>query len=414
MAPRPKAQKSKTRTSRIQRWTPRVRSPKIKPRKPDIIVGIPTLNEADNIGHLIKVVDEGLCRYFPDKKALIVDADSNSSDGTKKIFLNTKTKTPKYYLKTPPGKGAGLKSLFEYFLSKESAEVLITLDGDVTSVTPRWVRNLVTPILKGFDHNFPIYNRHEFDGSITNHLAYPVVRGVLGIDVRQPMAGEVGLSRKAVDRIYNRPWPMGADKYGADIFMASSSIFGELKIAETYLGMKAHKPSQPKLDKMFEEVAASMFEMLDESRQFWGGTLRTRKPPIFFKDSRTTKFPEVNVDYRGIRKMAREKFAKHKTDIKKIVGKPAFEKLEKSFRKNANLYISTEDWMKVVYAFVCGAGLSPIKRARALRPLYYARFLSFYKDCLDVDHKLAEQGIIEQADLFFKMRDKLIVDTEKY
>jgi len=31
-----------------------------------------------------------------------------------------------------------------------------------------------------------------------------------------------------------------------------------------------------------------------------------------------------------------------------------------------------------------------------------------------VDHKLAEQGIIEQADLFFKMRDKLIVDTEKY
>ena len=387
---------------------PKIRPPKIQQRKPEIIIGIPTYNEADNIEELVKTLDEGLRKYFPNKKALIVNADANSSDGTKKLFMSTKTKTPKKCMKVPRGKGAGVKELLGYFLSKDSAETLMMVDGDVRSVTPRWVRNMITPILKGFDHNFPIFNRQEFDGSVTDHLAYPVMRGIMGINIRQPLAGEVALSKRAVDRIYNRGWPLRADKYGIDVFMSFSSVLGELRVAESYLGMKEHDLSEPKLGGMFEDVATSLFELLDENRGFWDGRLRIRKPPIFFKDTRTTKYPLVEMDYRDIKALAKEEFKAVKRDIRRIVGKEQFEKLEKVFKKNGKLYIGTEDWVKIIFAFACAQGVKPNKRAKVMRPLYYARFLSFYKDYLDKEHKVAEQGIIKQAELAYEQREELI------
>jgi len=205
------------------------------PRRPEIIVGIPTYDEAENIESITKIIDDGLQKYFPDKKALIVNVDSNSPDNTRKVFLSTKTKTPKQCLKTPRGKGTSLKELFGYVLKAESVEVLMLIDANVETASPRWVRNLVTPVLKGFDHIFPTYDRHEYDASITNQLAYPVMRGVLGIDIRQPIAGEMAMSRKAVDRLYSRDWPQSANKHGIDILAAISSTFGELRIAQAYL-----------------------------------------------------------------------------------------------------------------------------------------------------------------------------------
>ena len=98
---------------RVKIRPPKIRPPKIMPRRPEIIVGIPTYNEAENIENITKIIDEGLKKYFPDKKALIINVDSNSPDNTRKIFLSTKTKTPKQCLKAPKGKGVSLKQLFE-------------------------------------------------------------------------------------------------------------------------------------------------------------------------------------------------------------------------------------------------------------------------------------------------------------
>ena len=35
-----------------------------KVKKAEIVVGIPSFNEADNIGYVTKVVDDGLKKYF--------------------------------------------------------------------------------------------------------------------------------------------------------------------------------------------------------------------------------------------------------------------------------------------------------------------------------------------------------------
>src|SRR3990167_7186859 len=116
----------------------RIRPPKIRPsfiipRRYEIVVGIPTYNEAENIESITKIVDGGLAKFFPDKKALIINVDSNSTDRTKKIFLSAKTKTPKQYLKSPDRNVDG--GLAKFFPDKKA--LIINVDSNSTDRTKK-------------------------------------------------------------------------------------------------------------------------------------------------------------------------------------------------------------------------------------------------------------------------------------
>ena len=84
----------------------RAMSSEAKSALPVIVIGLPSLNEAETIEALTRVVDEGCERYFPKHRCLLVNADCQSSDNTSSIFENTPTRCEKQ------GKGAALKLVF--------------------------------------------------------------------------------------------------------------------------------------------------------------------------------------------------------------------------------------------------------------------------------------------------------------
>ena len=82
----------------------------------DIIIGIPSLNEADNIAYVAEQVALGLRRYSPSKTRLILNVDNESADGTKEAFLNAETcNIQKKYISTGKdmvGKWNNMRNLF--------------------------------------------------------------------------------------------------------------------------------------------------------------------------------------------------------------------------------------------------------------------------------------------------------------
>ncbi|MBP1770582.1 MAG: putative Glycosyl transferase, family 2, partial [Candidatus Aminicenantes bacterium] len=48
----------------------------------DILVGIPSFNNAKSIGHVVRAVEAGLTKYFPAQRSILVNSDGGSSDGT--------------------------------------------------------------------------------------------------------------------------------------------------------------------------------------------------------------------------------------------------------------------------------------------------------------------------------------------
>ena len=156
--------------------------------KADLVVSIPSYNEADSIEYPTKQASLGITRYFPDKKCVIINCDNNSPDNTKEAFFNTPTEAPKMYISTPPdvkGKGNNFKNLFRAAVEL-NAKAIVVVDADLKSITPQWIRYLAEPLMGRFDYVTPIYVRHKYDGTITNHIAYPLLRTLFGLRVRQP------------------------------------------------------------------------------------------------------------------------------------------------------------------------------------------------------------------------------------
>ena len=44
----------------------------------DILIGIPSFNNSRTIGHVVKAVQTGLSKYFPDRKSILVNSDGGS------------------------------------------------------------------------------------------------------------------------------------------------------------------------------------------------------------------------------------------------------------------------------------------------------------------------------------------------
>ena len=61
-----------------------------KVKRADIVVGIPSYNEADGISFPTRMASEGLKKYFGEKSSCIINVDNASPDNTKDAFLNVK------------------------------------------------------------------------------------------------------------------------------------------------------------------------------------------------------------------------------------------------------------------------------------------------------------------------------------
>ena len=60
----------------------------------EMVVGIPSRNEADCIGFPTEQASLGLEEYFGKRKSVIVNCDNFSEDGTKNSFFSAPCETP--------------------------------------------------------------------------------------------------------------------------------------------------------------------------------------------------------------------------------------------------------------------------------------------------------------------------------
>src|SRR5262245_35701527 len=189
-------------------------------KKARLAVGIPTHQEADSVGNVARQVDGGLARLCDPADCVIINVDSASPDRTSEVFLNTPTLCRKesfIITEQPRGKGRNVLRFFEQ-CAELGVTALAIVDGDLRSVTPDWIEALLTPVLRGeADYVAPLYQRHRFDGSTTNHFAYPLMRGYFGIGVRQPIGGEFAFSAELIEHILGQPVDETTLGYGIDI-----------------------------------------------------------------------------------------------------------------------------------------------------------------------------------------------------
>ncbi len=379
-------------------------------KRADIIVGIASYKEAANIAHVTHQVDLGLKKYFKDKKCVIMNCDNDSPDDTKGAFMKTKTTTPKIYITTPPevaGKGYNFENMFRKG-NQLGARATVCIDGDIKSVTPEWVKYFAEPILKGGDYVTPIYSRHKYDGTITNNICYPMIYGLLCMDLRQPIGGDFALSSRFADYLLLQPWHRTTGMYGVDIFLTLNAILGGFKVSQVGLGTKIHKPSAPKLGPMFIQVIGTAFLALVNNVEKWQD-LKTVLITEKNGKKKLEKEQSLTLDREALREKVADGFAVSLKDMGKYLRKETF-KAVKGRYESGNMDMSEELWVKVVYEMI--ASFNKVSDHENLletfRTLYFARTLTFVNDTWGWPTAKAEELIAQQAKTFFDNRSYLI------
>ena len=382
----------------------------------EFIVGIPSYMEADSISWVTKQADLGLTKYFGNFKSIICNVDNNSEDDTKGSFLSTKTKIPKHYISTAKGvkgKGSNILNLLKF--AKSHADTLrgvIVVDADLRSITPEWIEYLGGPILKKHDFGLPIYSRHQFDGTITNHICYPLLYGLLGENLRQPIGGDFSLSPSFINYLLKQDWQLNVKQYGVDIFLTLNALFGDFNIFEVGLGSKIHKASTPKLGPMFTQVVTTLFDILLSQESTWLDTpIREPMPREEFGLEQQSTPQELKIDIREMKEKLRIEYAPREKLLKKYLSDYVYTSLDKMFEQD---YYSIDIlmWTQIIYQLLFSyRNESPAARKEiieALKPLYFARSVTFDYMTWRYSIKYVEYAICEQAKAFASQKPYFI------
>ena len=385
----------------------------------EMIVGIPSYNEADAIAYPTDVASQGLLKYFRGKKSVIINVDNNSPDGTKDAFLNTPTKVPKIYISTPPGikgKGNNLKNLFEAAVELE-AKAVVVVDADLKSITPEWIQHLGEPLFARFNYVSPIYLRHKYDGSITNHIAYPMTRTLFGLRVRQPIGGDFGFcGRMARCFLSENLWNERIANYGIDIWMTTIAIARRFKVCQAFLGSsKTHRTKDPSKDlgPMFKQVIMTIFDLMIDFEYLWKDSSESLPSSIFgFGLGIEEKPPVVNVDLDTLYNSFISGFDRYGEVWEKIISHSELKEVKKLRDiSREKFYYPTNLWARLLCDFAVAYRNNQIPQEQiieSMMPFYHSRVLSFVNKTNQKDAKECEEYFENILRVFEEEKDYLI------
>lgn len=363
----------------------------------DLVIGIPSYNEADSINRVTKTIDIGLRKYFPKLKVVIVNSDNGSTDGTKDVFLSTLTIAKKIYLSTRKdsrGKGKNVLKIIKY-AKDNNAKAIVLFDADVKSIENKWIKLLLSPILKdGIDLVTPLYRRNRMEGNTTNHLIYPYLYAIYGIRIQQPIGGEFALSKKLYVKIMKHKKWKSTYLYGIDIMITALALRDKMKIKQQYLGRKIHKPSFPKQRDISSTELDTLFHIFIESK----------KKKVINKDyNRTINLVDKEIIYPNKDWIMKS----HKTT--KIYIKKNRKTLQNNFKllkddffinDNYKNYITKNVWANILadtYKKLNNKNISKLKEQ--ISELLLCRIYKFWIDIEDSNLKQVDDEIQEQTKL---------------
>lgn len=394
----------------------------------DILVGIPSFNNAATIGHVVKAVIAGLAKYFPDRRAVLVNSDGGSTDGTTEIvaqasvdlgpMLITDRQSFLHRIITPyqgiPGKGSAFRTVFEV-ARQLNVKACAVVDADLRSITPEWIELLIQPVLYGdFDYVAPYYLRHKYDGTITNGIVYPLTSALYGLQIRQPIGGDFGFSGKLAGYYVDKHvWESDVARFGIDIWMTTEAVASGARVCQSFLGAKIHNPKDPAADlsAMLVQVVGAVFISMEEHQRIWPSVHGSKPVPLFgFQYEVGVEPVHVNVD------PMIDSFRQGLADLRPIwevmLSPETLQALQATDRLPAHgFHIPDEAWVKTVYDCAAAFHRRVLNREhliKAMTPLYLGRTASFVVETQGLTSREAEECTERLGKLFERLKPYLL------
>src|ERR1041385_1164098 len=362
----------------------------------DILVGLPTHNNAKTIISSVAAIQDGILRWFPRERAAIINVDGGSRDSTPDLVLSAaiddvRGRKLRNALRTLPsistkyGSSAERGTAFRTILAAAdllNAKAIVVVSPE-SNITPEWVPALLSPIYKeNFDLVLPSYTRQKFDGLLLSNLLYPLTRALYGLRIHEPYATDYSFSGRIVSQFLSQnSWSNDIDRAAFEVRFSTAAITGGSRICQSFLGVKAHVERRASdLVPVLRQTIGELFSVMEPTFSSWSGKSGSEPVPVSGVVPQVTLEP-VRINRKRLAKMFQTGVAELQSVFQSILSANTLAELQRIVETNGDEpYYPTELWVKTVYEFAAAHHKAVINRdhiVQALAPLFRGRVQTF-------------------------------------
>ena len=376
----------------------------------DVLVGLPTLNNAATVVDVVRAIHECFTRDFHRLRTVLINSDGGSTDGTPDLirdasFTATDMVQTSHSLRTfhrvvapyhgLPGKHTALRTVFAAG-ELIQAKVVVVIDPGGPAITAERVSELIGPIVRS-EVGFlaPRYRRHPRDGVLITQLVRPLVRALYGVALDEPLGAEFACSGRFASHCLERDiWNHEAARFAIDLWLRTEALAEGIKVGQIWRPATTSAGARTTLREAVRQVVLSLIESLRAHERFWLKTdgvaeLRTwGTDPIVTPDGATW-------EYQTMAEHARHDIAEIRPLLEEVLEPDVFARLMDD-SPAASARLDDELWVRIVYAFAAAARLERTSLehlADMFAPLYMWRASAF------MSHTAAESPAVVQTRL---------------
>ena len=272
--------------------------------KIEVLVGIPTFNNAATVGSVVKAVKAGICKVCPHASVLVLNADAGSQDGTMETIKHTMGPdlSTAFIQHLEGGLFSGpisLQALTEsgvpgrehafraFFTIAEAlqAKACVVVDANLRSFTSDWMEVLLHPVIeKGVDYVAPLFRRARYEGSLTNCIIYPLSRALYGKKIRYQSGGGYGFSGKLTSLYLTKNvWEGVGAWYGIDSWLTTVAVAEGCEVSQGFLGARIQdvKLTGIELSVVLAQAVGALFHLMETYQDVWEGRTESISVPQF-------------------------------------------------------------------------------------------------------------------------------------
>jgi len=364
----------------------------------DLLIGIPSYNNATTLGQTLQSVEESLRQNFVRERAVILNVDGGSADETRQIFVQSSDRRDVAHkgltsLRTihrisceydrSPSQGIALRNVVAA-ADLLRAKACAVVSPATANLTPSWVANLLRPVYReGLDFVAPLYVRSRFQGLLARDLLYPVSRAVFGQRIRELYSDEWGFSGRLASRCLEKDvWHEDAVRARPEAWMAITAAGAGLRCGQYFLGPKSAAPpgTGPDIVEAIRQTVGNFFWCMETNQAQWM-TRSNSQPVATFGPDHELSLDGIPPSPEKIFDLFRSGVGELEPILASILTQDTHAQIKAiALSDRAKFRFAPELWVTTLYEFAASYHHAVLNRdhlVQALVPLYRGRLYSF-------------------------------------
>jgi hypothetical protein len=391
----------------------------------DVLVGLPTLNNAATIVDVVRSVSASFTRDFPRLRTVLINSDGGSTDGTPDLirsasFVEGDMVQTSHALRTLhrvlapyhglPGKHTALRTVLAA-AELTQAKALVVVDASGQGTTADRITELIAPVARG-DIEFlaPRYRRHPRDGVLITQFVRPLVRAVYSIGLDEPLGSEFACTGRFASHCLEQDiWSHESARFAIDLWLRTEAAAQRLSVGQIWRPVGTPGAGRATLREVIHQVVLSLVESLRAHESFWLKANAITELRTWGVDPGNAPEP-ATWDYDALAEQARHDISQIKPLLEGVLEPGLFVRVMDA-TTNSGPHLDDELWVRTVYGFAAAVrhGRAAVEHlADMFAPLYMSRAAAFMADTEGEPLPAVQTRLDSLCDTFQRLKPTLV------